>query len=165
MPEEQTTALIKKDSNLPVLDTVKNRNGEDRIVARQKGRFTKTATARVLATQKVVEKVMSMPDEKGKNQLQRILESQAKVCEDNTDARNVGSITKFIEITDEISGTKAAREALTREINVPVIPTVIFLEKLMLNEPIDYEKEVREAAERDKRGPSWLRAEVVSTNG
>lgn len=166
---QQTEALVKQDS-LPALEVVKNRDGSDRLAARQKGRFIKTANARVLATQKSIEKILHLPDGAGKTQLERIITTQAKVAEENTDARNLGAVTKFVEITDEISGTKAAREALTREINTPLIPTVIYIPvpNLMNPEIQDYDAEVRATAERDRKGPSErfliANAEVVQQN-
>jgi len=166
--QKTSEALVKEDA-LPVLDVVKNKDGSDRLVARQKGRFTKTANARVLATQKSIEKILHLPDDSGKTQLERIISSQAKVAEENTDARNLGAVTKFIEVTDEISGSKAAREALTREINTPTIPTVIFIPvptNMMHPEVLDYDKQQREAAERERKGPSeqFLNAEVIEQN-
>ena len=166
---QQTEALIKQDT-LPALEVVKNRDGSERLAARQKGRFTKTANARVLATQKSIEKILHLPDDSGKTQLERIITTQAKVAEENTDARNLGAVTKFIEVTDEISGTKAAREALTREINTPVIPTVIFIPipNLMNSEIQDYDAQVRASAERNRKGPSEkfliANAEVIQQN-
>jgi hypothetical protein len=162
--QKTSEALIRQNA-LPVLDVVKNKDGSDRLVARQKGRFTKTANARVLATQKSVEKILHMPDESGKTQLERIITSQAKVAEENTDARNLGAVTKFIEVTDEISGTKAAREALTRETNERAIPRVVIVAPVLLHpDVIDYDKQQREAAERAKRGPHFIDAEVVEQN-
>ena len=152
---QQTEALVKQDA-LPALEVVKNRDGSDRLAARQKGRFTKTANARVLATQKSIEKILHLPNESGKTQLERIITTQAKVAEENTDARNLGAVTKFIEITDEISGTKAAREALTKEINTPVIPTVIMIP--MPNVPF------AEPEKPSPKQPSWVTAEVVQQN-
>ncbi len=166
---QQTEALVKQDV-LPTLEVVKNRDGSDRLAARQKGRFTKTANARVLATQKSIEKILHLPNDSGKTQLERIITTQAKVAEENTDARNLGAVTKFIEVTDEISGTKAAREALTKEINTPVIPTVIFIPvpNLMNPEIQDYDAQVRASAERDRKGPSEkfliANAEVIQQN-
>jgi hypothetical protein len=151
---QQTEALVKPDS-LPALEVVKNRDGSDRLAARQKGRFTKTANARVLATQKSIEKILHLPNDSGKTQLERIITSQAKVAEENTDARNLGAVTKFIEVTDEISGTKTAREALTKDINAPIVPTVIFIEQLNL-------PPMEPRVERTK--PSWAEAEVISQN-
>ncbi len=158
-----TEALVKQDA-LPALEVVKNRDGSDRLAARQRGRFTKTANARVLATQKSIEKILHMPDDAGKTQLERIITTQAKVAEENTDARNLGAVTKFIEITDEISGAKAARESLTKEINTPIVPTVIMIPMPNLGEVIDYDKEQREAAERARKGPSFADAVVVQQN-
>lgn len=161
----QQMALVKQDA-LPALEVVKNRDGSDRLAARQKGKFTKTANARVLATQKSIEKILHLPDDSGKTQLEKIITTQAKVAEENTDARNLGAVTKFIEITDEISGSKAAREALTREINTPIVPTVIIIPAMDLMHPeiIDEEKRQREAAQRNRKGPSFLDAELVQQN-
>jgi hypothetical protein len=169
---QQTEALelVKQDDALPALEVVKNRDGSNRLAARQKGRFVKTANARVLATQKSIEKILHLPDDSGKTQLERIITTQAKVAEDNTDARNLGAVTKFIEVTDEISGTKAAREALTREINTPVIPTVVFIPMPNLMDPEiqDYDAQVRATAERNRKGPSEkfliANAEVIEQN-
>jgi hypothetical protein len=154
-PQPQQTALVKQDA-LPELTTVKNRDGKDRLTARIKGKFTSVAQARVLATQKVVEHIMHKPDENGKNQLEKIITSQAKVCEENADARNLGGISKFLDHVDEISGSKAAREALTKEINAPIVPTVIFIP--MPTVPMmERQKEVTQ--------PSWVRsAEVIQQN-
>jgi hypothetical protein len=164
---QQTEALVKQDAP-PALEVVKNRDGSDRLAARQKGRFTKTANARVLATQKSIEKILHLPNDSGKTQLERIITTQAKVAEENTDARNLGAVTKFIEVTDEISGTKAAREALTREINTPVIPTVIFIPipNLMNPEIQDYDAQVRASAERTGPSEKFLiaNAEVIQQN-
>ena len=166
---QQTEALVKRDV-LPALEVVKNRDGSNRLAARQKGRFTKTANARVLATQKSIEKILHLPNDSGKTQLERIITTQAKVAEENTDARNLGAVTKFIEVTDEISGTKAAREALTKEINTPVIPTVVFIPvpNLMNPEIQDYDAQVRASAERNRKGPSEkfliANAEVIQQN-
>jgi hypothetical protein len=166
---QQPEALVKQDA-LPALEVVKNRDGSDRLAARQKGRFVKTANARVLATQKSIEKILHLPNDSGKTQLERIITTQAKVAEENTDARNLGAVTKFIEVTDEISGTKAAREALTREINTPLIPTVIFISmpNLMNPEIEDYDAKVRASAERNRKGPSEqfliANAEVIQQN-
>ena len=153
---QQTEALVKQDA-LPALEVVKNRDGSDRLAARQKGRFTKTANARVLATQKSIEKILHLPDDSGKTQLERIITTQAKVAEENTDARNLGAVTKFIEVTDEISGTKAAREALTEKLNESVIPRVIVIR---IPEGIKPMEERPPAVTK----PSWLDAEVVQQN-
>jgi hypothetical protein len=158
-PQPQKTEALVKQNALPALEVVKNRDGSDRLAARQKGRFTKTANARVLATQKSIEKILHLPNDSGKTQLERIITTQAKVAEENTDARNLGAVTKFIEITDEISGTKAAREALTKEINTPIVPTVIMIP--MLNVPF------AEPQKPSPTQPSWVRnepkiAEVMS---
>lgn len=165
---QQTEALVKQDA-LPALEVVKNRDGSDRLAARQKGRFTKTANARVLAVQKSIERLMHALDDEGQTQLEKIISSQAKVCEENSDARNLGGISKFLEHVDEISGSKAAREALTKEINTPVIPTVIMIPmpKLMNPEVQDYDAQVRASAER-RKGPSEkfliANAEVIQQN-
>ena len=156
-PQPKETALAKQDA-LPAIDVVKNRDGKDRVIARVKGKFTSVANARVLATQKVVERIMHTKDDAGRTQLEKILESQAKVAEDNTDARNLGAIEKFVSMTDEISGTAAARKALTKEINAPVVPTVIFIP--MPNVPF------AEPEKPEIKQPSWVRdAEVIQQNG
>jgi len=153
--QPQKTALTKQD-NLPALDVVKNRDGKDRVVARIKGKFTSVANARVLAAQKSIENILHMKDDAGRTQLEKILKSQAEVAEQNDDARNLGGISKFLEHVDEISGSKAAREALTREINTPVIPTVIMIGFPEGVRPMEAKTEVT--------APSWIRGEVIEQN-
>lgn len=163
--QPKTEALVKQDA-LPALGVVKNKNGTDRIVARQKGKFTSTANARVLAVQKSIERLMHTLDEEGQTQLERIISAQAKVCEENDSAKNLGGIAKFLEHVDEISGNKAAREALTKDINTPVIPTIIMvpMPNLMHPEVHDYDAQVRSSAERARKGPSFADAELVQQN-
>lgn len=158
-------ALVKQPADLPVLTTVKGRDGQDKLAARIKGKFANTANARVLAVQKSVEKVMHKPDETGTTQLERIITAQAKVAEGNTDARNLGGISKFLEHADEISGTKDARKALTKEVNTPLIPLVIIsMPDLIHKEIIDFEKQQREDAERIRKGPSFADSTVIQQN-
>lgn len=163
-PTQPTEALVKQDA-LPTLDVVRNKDGSDRLVARQKGKFTKIANARVLATQQSVNRILHTPNAEGRSQLERVIESQMQVAEANTDARNLGGVTKLLEVTDELSGTKAAREALTREVNERVIPRVVIVAPVLMNPGvIDYNEQQRKAA--DKKGPSqqFLDAEVVEQN-
>lgn len=164
--QQMSEALVKQPADLPTLTTVKGRDGKDKLAARQKGRFANTANARVLAIQKTVEKIMHVPDEAGGlTQLEKILISNAIVCEKNTDARNEGGVTKFLEHLDEIGGTKDARKALTKEANTPVIPVVIInVGELMNPEVVNWDKEQREAAERARKGPSFADSTIVQQN-
>ncbi len=126
-------------------------------MARIKGKFTSTANARVLATQKSIERIMHTKDDAGKTQLERIISEQSKVAETNTDAKSLTGISRFLDHVDEISGAKAAREALTKEINAPVVPTVIM---------IGFPEGVKPMEERppEPLKPSWVHAEVVQQN-
>ena len=155
--QTKTEALVKQNTDSPELVTVKNRDGKERLAARAKGRFVSVAQAQALATQKSVLKILKTTDETGKDLHSRVIESQLKVAEENTSAKNLGGVSKLLEHVDEISGAKAAREALAQDINQPIVPRVIYVPTMMYVKPM-------EERPTEKTRPSFAEVESVYTN-
>jgi hypothetical protein len=153
----KTEALTKPE---PKIELTHDGRGNDRLVARgAAGRFVKKSTALAVENAKRVAKVMYMPDESGKTRLERILESQAKVAEENADPRNLGQVSSFLETADEISGQKMIRSKLSKEPD-PVNAVKI----IVVSTPQLMHQELKEADRKEPEPPPFLRAEILSTN-
>jgi hypothetical protein len=157
MEANKTEALAKRTE--PRIEVVPNGVGGEKSVARAaNGKFVKRATALAAENAKRVGKVMYTPDENGKTRLERILEAQAQVAEGNTDPRNLGQISSFIETADSISGQAMIRSKMSKEPDAtnPIKVILISPPQLMHSDA----KEDHAAP----KPPAFLDAEIISTN-
>lgn len=143
----------------PRIELTHDGHGNDRTVARAaNGKFVKRATVLAADNAKRVAKVMYMPDESGKTRLERILESQAKLAEENADPRNLGQVSSFLETADEISGQRMIRSKLAKE------PDAVSAVKIIVvSTPQLMHGELKEEHE-PPTPPPFLRAAEIITN-
>jgi len=148
-------ALVKQDP-LPKLTIVKNKDGSERLAARQAGKFTRVANASALEIQKIVLKALNRTDKEGVSKLETVVDNALTVAAANTDPRNNNATAGLLETLDEISGSKDARKAMTKTQDTSTMPKIIFMNfpdvKQMENRP------------QEKTQPSWITAEVIVQN-
>lgn len=157
---QENMSLVKKES-LPVLEVVPNKtSGKDMTVARNNlnGQFAAKATALAMDTARRIRKVAFTPNaETGKTMVEEVAEAQLIVARDNPEPKNLGQVGSLIEVLDEISGQKMARQKMVKESGPtnPVMKVIITIPEGVLS------MEERPPAPTQ---PSWINAETVYTN-
>jgi hypothetical protein len=163
--EQKPDALAERDEQ-PRLEQIKNVAANKIVTAARdlNGKFQRKATLLASETAKRVTKVMYTPDENGETQLDRILKTQATVAEENSDPRNLGQVSSFLETVDEVSGQKMIRSKLAKDTdNANAIREIKIT--ININKPVvSWDEKQREQAQREKHGPSFAHVESITTN-
>jgi hypothetical protein len=165
--QQMSEALVKQPASAQIKE-VRDVAASKSLVPRGKdGKFYKRADALTNETAKRIIKVAYTPDETGETMVEQVVGSQLIVARDNKDPRNLNAVSGLLETVDKFSGQELIRQRMAKETeNFNVVPTIVFIGRvdLMHPEPIDFEKQQREHAERMRKGPSFAEVTEVITN-
>lgn len=150
------------------LDKIKTKQGGERIAARARnGKFISSVEATTIVRTKRTSKFLEELDsETGKSRHQTLLEAGYKgalVAAAEPTGRSLGNYVKTMEMYDEQSGNRAAREAAiaeaNREVNAPM--TVVINMPVLLHPEIQDGDKPRETPKK----PSFADSEVIQQDG
>ena len=168
MNSPNTSLAITEDVRL---EKVKHPQG-DRLQARARtGKFiSKIEASTIVVTKRTANFLEDTDPNTGKSRHQTLLEAGyagALIAAAEPTGRSLGNYTKVMEMYDEQSGHRAAREEAiakaNREVNTPVSVVVINCpENMMDKNIIDFEEELRKRAE--KKQPTFAEVIGIETN-
>jgi hypothetical protein len=170
MNSPNTSLAVTEDVRL---EKLKGKYSGTRIAARARnGKFISSVEATTIVRTKRTSKFLEELDsETGSSRHQTLLEAGYKgalVAAAEPTGRSLGNYVKTMEMYDEQSGNRAAREAAitaaNRETTNPVVAINITMPVLVNPEMVDFEAELQKRKERYAKGPSFIDATVVSTN-
>jgi len=167
MDSPQTSLAITEDVRL---EKLKHPQGA-RIAARARtGKFISKTEASAIATTRDTQNFLSEVDSESglsrhKTLLTKLYDGAKKASQ--TD-KGIGGAVKAVELIDEMSGHRAAREEAIAQANKDVQNTVrvVMIPSITLVNPtlIDFEAELARRKEKDKLGPSFAEVLDIRTN-
>jgi hypothetical protein len=161
-PAPTQTLAVQPDLRIEKVKA-NTKTGEREIVRSQSGKFAKSSTLAAALDAAASQKFLRETDpELGVTRKHAMREALYKAALKPTE-KSLGSCVKVAEFFEKESGNTDAKESMLAEANKDIRTPInaIFITLPNLNDPTvhDFEKEVREKAERTAKGPSF--AEVL----